>query len=84
MSLRRAGTKVVSAGLKGKIKLTPTEIVYKGKRYPREGARAEFTDVVEVSIMAAISAAEKQRTSKSSSAARWLPGRCCRAATKAS
>ncbi|GAA0659889.1 hypothetical protein GCM10010193_08420 [Kitasatospora atroaurantiaca] len=36
----------------------------------RARARAEFTDVVEVSIMAAISAAEKPRTSNSSSAAR--------------
>jgi hypothetical protein len=38
----------------------------------RARARAEFTDVVEVAIMVAISAAEKPRTSNSSNAARWL------------
>ena len=50
----------------------------------RARCRALFTDAVEVSIVVAISAAEKPRTSNSSSAARWLPGRCCSAATNAS
>jgi hypothetical protein len=40
----------------------------------RASCRALFTDAREVFIMVAISAAEKPRTSKSSSAARWLPG----------
>jgi hypothetical protein len=42
----------------------------------RARCSALFTDAVEVSIVLAISAAENPRTSKSSSAARWLPGRC--------
>lgn len=49
----------------------------------RARARAEFTDVVLVTMISAISAAEKPRTSKSRSAARWLPGRCWSAATNA-
>jgi hypothetical protein len=47
-------------------------------------ASAEFTEVVDVPIIAAISAAEKPSTSNSSGAARWLPGRCCSAATNPS
>ena len=35
-------------------------------------------------MIAAISATDMSSTSNSSSAARWLPGRCCSAATKAS
>jgi hypothetical protein len=42
----------------------------------RARCRALFTEARDVRIIAAISAAEKPRTSNSSSAARWLPGRC--------
>ena len=50
----------------------------------RARCTALFTDAVVVTIIVATSAAENPRTSMSSSAARWLPGRCCSAATNAS
>ena len=45
---------------------------------------ALLTDAVVVSSIEAVSAAEKPSTSRRISTARWVPGRCCSAATNAS
>ena len=50
----------------------------------RARCSALFTLGTEVSSSSATSAAENWSTSRSTSTARWVPGRCCSAATNAS